>query len=71
MHHDLGALSTESLFSLRTVLVLLERRVSGLAVLEGTLARANRLLIRLTPIGVFAITAHRCHILWLALHVRL
>ena len=35
-----------------------ERLLETLAVLEGTLARANRFLIRLTPIGVFAIAAH-------------
>jgi Na+/H+-dicarboxylate symporter/ABC-type amino acid transport substrate-binding protein len=35
-----------------------ERLLEPLAVLEGTLARANRFLIRLTPIGVFAIAAH-------------
>ncbi|HEU5310560.1 MAG TPA: cation:dicarboxylase symporter family transporter, partial [Candidatus Eisenbacteria bacterium] len=35
-----------------------ERLLDPLTVLEGTLARANRFLIRLTPIGVFAIAAH-------------
>jgi Na+/H+-dicarboxylate symporter/ABC-type amino acid transport substrate-binding protein len=35
-----------------------ERLLDSLTVLEGTLARANRFLIRLTPIGVFAIAAH-------------
>jgi Na+/H+-dicarboxylate symporter/ABC-type amino acid transport substrate-binding protein len=35
-----------------------ERLLESLTVLEGTLARANRFLIRLTPIGVFAIAAH-------------
>ena len=35
-----------------------ERLLEPLRVLEGTLARANRFLIRLTPIGVFAIAAH-------------
>jgi Na+/H+-dicarboxylate symporter/ABC-type amino acid transport substrate-binding protein len=35
-----------------------ERLLETLNVLEETLARANRFLIRLTPIGVFAIAAH-------------
>jgi Na+/H+-dicarboxylate symporter/ABC-type amino acid transport substrate-binding protein len=35
-----------------------ERLLDSLAVLEDALARANRFLIRLTPIGVFAIAAH-------------
>jgi len=35
-----------------------ERLLEPLTVLERTLARANRFLIRLTPIGVFAIAAH-------------
>jgi Na+/H+-dicarboxylate symporter/ABC-type amino acid transport substrate-binding protein len=35
-----------------------ERLLESLAVLEDALARANRFLIRLTPIGVFAIAAH-------------
>jgi Na+/H+-dicarboxylate symporter/ABC-type amino acid transport substrate-binding protein len=35
-----------------------ERLLGPLTVLESTLARANRFLIRLTPIGVFAIAAH-------------
>jgi Na+/H+-dicarboxylate symporter/ABC-type amino acid transport substrate-binding protein len=35
-----------------------ERLLGPLTALEGTLARANRFLIRLTPIGVFGIAAH-------------
>jgi Na+/H+-dicarboxylate symporter/ABC-type amino acid transport substrate-binding protein len=35
-----------------------ERLLESLAVLEDALARANRFLIRLTPVGVFAIAAH-------------
>src|SRR4051812_25854344 len=35
-----------------------QRLLEPLTVLEGTLARANRFLIGLTPIGVFAIAAH-------------
>jgi Na+/H+-dicarboxylate symporter/ABC-type amino acid transport substrate-binding protein len=35
-----------------------ERLLESLAVLEEALARANRFLIRLTPVGVFAIAAH-------------
>src|SRR4029450_7758350 len=35
-----------------------ERLLEPLAGLEGTLPRANSFLIRLTPIGVFAIAAH-------------
>jgi Na+/H+-dicarboxylate symporter/ABC-type amino acid transport substrate-binding protein len=35
-----------------------QRLLDPLTVLEGTLARANRFLIRLTPVGVFAIAAH-------------
>ncbi|HEY7412666.1 MAG TPA: cation:dicarboxylase symporter family transporter [Vicinamibacteria bacterium] len=35
-----------------------ERLLESLSVLEDALARANRYLIRLTPLGVFAIAAH-------------
>ena len=35
-----------------------ERLLESLSVLEDALARANRFLVRLTPLGVFAIAAH-------------
>jgi Na+/H+-dicarboxylate symporter/ABC-type amino acid transport substrate-binding protein len=35
-----------------------ERLIAGLVVAERALARANRLVVRLTPLGLFAIAAH-------------